>query len=144
MFGASGVLSHNGDSPKVAPYIGEGVPLTPGKLYYQLPYFGNATLDSRLISPATDPKILAKFPPTLLITGTRAHELSGAVYTHTELAKAGNKGDLIVGEGMGHCYMYYSGLPEAHDAYVIIAKFFSDNLGRDPYHSALSGTSGGH
>jgi acetyl esterase/lipase len=130
MFGASGILSRNGDSPYVAPYLGEGRPLPPGKLYYQLPYFGSAKLDSPLISPAAQMDVLARFPPTLLITGTRAHELSGAVYTHTALAKAGVKGDLIVGEGMGHCYIYYSNLPEARDTYGIIVRFFNENLGR--------------
>jgi acetyl esterase/lipase len=55
--------------------------------------------------------------------------LSPAIYTHTELVKAGVSGDLIVGEGMGHCYMYDSNTPESRDAYNIIAKFFGKNLG---------------
>lgn len=82
-----------------------------------------------LVSPAADPKIMAKFPPTLIITGTRAPDLSPAIYTHTALVKAGAKGDLIVGEGMGHCYIYRADMPEARDAYDIIVKFFNDHLG---------------
>jgi hypothetical protein len=37
-------------------------------------------------------------------------------------------GDLIVGEGLGHCYIYQADLPEAQDAYAAIAKFFRANL----------------
>ena len=35
---------------------------------------------------------------------------------------------LIVGEGMGHCYIYQSSLPEAQDAYQAIVRFFRENL----------------
>jgi acetyl esterase/lipase len=74
--------------------------------------------------------VLAKFPPTLVITGTRAPDLSPAVFTHSQLVKAGIPGDLIVGEAMSHCYIYMSDLPEAQDAYQAIIRFFRTNLGR--------------
>jgi hypothetical protein len=35
---------------------------------------------------------------------------------------------LIVGEGMSHCYIYQSNLPEARDAYQVIVDFFRENL----------------
>jgi acetyl esterase/lipase len=35
---------------------------------------------------------------------------------------------LIVGEGMPHCYIYMSHLPEARDAYAAIVSFFQANL----------------
>jgi len=31
---------------------------------------------------------------------------------------------LIVGEGMGHCYIYQSNLPEARDRLQVIVSFF--------------------
>jgi monoterpene epsilon-lactone hydrolase len=82
-----------------------------------------------MISPGLHPDVLAKFPPTLIITGTRAFDMSPAVYTHSQLVKAGVPGDLIVGEGLGHCYMYTPSLPESQDAYRAIVKFFKTNLG---------------
>jgi monoterpene epsilon-lactone hydrolase len=67
--------------------------------------------------------VIAKFPPTLIITGTRAMDLTPAVYTNTQLLKAGVNSTLLVGEGMGHCFIYQSNLPEARDAYQVIVSF---------------------
>jgi acetyl esterase/lipase len=91
-------------------------------------YFEGADPKDPMVSPAYHPEVLAKFPPTLFITATRAPDLSPAAYTHSQLVKAGVPGDLIVGEGLGHCYIYTSSLPEAQDAYGVIVNFFRKNL----------------
>lgn len=91
-------------------------------------YFEGADMDDAMVSPMMHLDVLAKYPPTLVITGTRAPDLSAAVFTHSQLVKAGVPGDLIVGEGMSHCYMYMSTLPEAQDAYRTIVGFFRKNL----------------
>jgi len=44
------------------------------------------------------------------------------------LLKSGVDSTLIVGEGMGHCYVYSPQLPEAQDAYDETVKFFRKNL----------------
>jgi acetyl esterase/lipase len=80
------------------------------------------------ISPAAHPDVIAKFPPTLIITGTRAMDMSPAIVTNSQLLKAGVRSTLVVGEGMGHCYIYQSDLPEARDAYQLISTFFRENL----------------
>jgi acetyl esterase/lipase len=131
IFGAGGVPFSRGDSAYVSAYTdGAFPPPGPnGRPAAPEPYFRGARMDDPLVSPGFYPKILSKFPPTLIITGTRAPDLSPAVYTHEALAKAGAKGDLIVGEGMSHCYIYQSNLPEAQDAYRIIVRFFEQNLG---------------
>jgi acetyl esterase/lipase len=131
IFGAGAIRFGSGDAAYVSAYIeGDSPPPPPaGGEPMSLDYFKGAKLNDPLVSPGEHPNVLAKFPPTLLITGTRAHDLSVAAYTHTELVKAGVKGDLIVGEGLGHCYIYFSDLPEARDAYDVIVKFFDDNLG---------------
>lgn len=74
------------------------------------------------------PEVLAGFPPTLIITGTRATDMSPAVYTNSQLLKAGVRSTLIVGEAMGHCYIYQALLPEARDAYQAIVSFFREHL----------------
>jgi acetyl esterase/lipase len=55
-------------------------------------------------------------------------DMSPAIYTNSQLLKAGVPSTLIVGEGMGHCYVYFAGLPEARDAYGVIVDFFRKNL----------------
>ncbi|MEY2943670.1 MAG: hypothetical protein RLY97_1684, partial [Pseudomonadota bacterium] len=91
-------------------------------------YFDGADMADMILSPALHPETIAKFPPTLLITGTRAMDMSPAIVTNSALLKAGVKSTLVVGEAMGHCYIYQSNLPEARDAYDVIVRFFRENL----------------
>ena len=63
-----------------------------------------------------------------MISGTRAPDMSPAIYTNSQLLKAGVDSHLIVGEGLGHCYIYQANLPEAQDAYKVIVGFFRKNL----------------
>ena len=82
-----------------------------------------------LVSPVSAPRVLAEFPPTLLVTGTRAMELSSAVYTHTQLIKNGVDARLHVWEGLFHGFFYNPDVPESQDSYRVIVDFFARNLG---------------
>lgn len=133
IFGAGAVPFGGGDSAYVAAYVDGMFPPPRGDgSVFPLPYFRSARMEDPLVAPGVDPALLAKFPPTLLITGTRAMDLSPAVATHSRLLKAGVHSQLIVGEGMGHCYIYAAQLPEVRDAYDQIVRFFDENLGRRP------------
>jgi epsilon-lactone hydrolase len=134
IFGAGAVRFSAGDSAYLAGYVDGSFPPPPppGAAPTPMParsYFEGADMNDPLVSPGEHLDVLAKFPPTLVITGTRAPDLSPAVYTHSQLVKAGISGDLIVGEGLGHCYIYQGNLPEAQDAYQTIVTFFRKNLG---------------
>ena len=133
IFGAGGVRDVPGDSSYLAAYVEGSFAPPPGAKGAPPPapyrsYFAGADLRDPMVSPALHPDVLKKFPPTLIITGTRAPDLSAAVYTHSQLIKAGVPGDLIVGEGMSHCYIMMPQLPEAQDAWAAIVKFFRDHL----------------
>jgi len=93
-------------------------------------YFVGSDAKDPLVSPAYSLAVLAKFPPTLVMTGTRDMAMSGAVYTHTLLVKAGVDADLHVWEGMWHGFFFDPGLPESADAYDVVVKFFDKHLGR--------------
>jgi len=95
----------------------------------RLGYFSNVDPKDPLVSPINSPEILAKFPPTLIITGTRAMELSTAVYTHSQLVKLGVGAELHVWEGLFHGFFYNPDVPESRDAYDVIVKFFDRHLG---------------
>ena len=82
------------------------------------------------MSPIDSPEVLAKFPPTLIITGTRGFELSSALYTHEQLVKLGVEADLHVWEGLFHGFFYNVDVPESRDALNVIVKFFDRHLGR--------------
>ena len=95
-----------------------------------LGYFEGADLHSPLVSPAVSPQVLAKFPPSLIITGTRGFELSSAVYTHTQLVKNGAVAELHVWEGLFHGFFYNPDVPESRDCYDVIVRFFDRSLGK--------------
>jgi epsilon-lactone hydrolase len=128
--------SWGGDSHFTAPpLVGENplpidasrAPPLPG---YVSAYLSAADPKDPLVSPALSPTVMSKFPPTLLITGTRAFDLSVAVQTQRVLTKAGVEADLHVWDGMGHCFFYDVDLPESQEAYSVMTKFFMTRLGR--------------
>ncbi len=95
-----------------------------------LTYFSGTSPDDPLVSPVVSPAVLSKFPPTLIITATRGFEMSAAVFTHSQLVKAGVDADLHVWEGLFHGFFYNPDVPESRDAYNVITKFFDKHLGQ--------------
>src|SRR5690606_9159390 len=87
IFGARAVRFMSGDSAWVAAYIDGSFPPppAPGETGPDMTrgYFAKADMRDPIISPALHPAVLAKFPPTLIITGTRAMDMSPAVYTNS-------------------------------------------------------------
>jgi epsilon-lactone hydrolase len=93
-----------------------------------LGYFSTARRDDPLVSPIRSPQILAKFPPTLIISGTRDFALSGAIHTDIALTKAGVDSELHVWDGLFHGFFYNADVPESRDAFNIIIRFFNHHL----------------
>lgn len=133
IFGAGGVRFSSGDSSHLAPYLsGLAAPKADAPKTGAPPpfggYFSGANMDDPIISPALHPDVLKKFPPTMIITGTRALDMSPAIYTNSQLINAGKNPLMIVADGMGHCYYSTWELPESQDAYRAIVRFFDENL----------------
>lgn len=133
--GAIGILcaaagaTFGGDASYTASWLGEArMPAQPGAA--RLGYFEGSNPKDPLISPVDSPEILAKFPPTLVVTGTRGFEMSAAVYTHTQLVKAGVDAELHVWEGLFHGFFYNTDVPESKDALNVIVKFFDRHLAK--------------
>lgn len=93
-----------------------------------LSYFAGTDPKDPLVSPINSAEVLAKFPPTLIITGTRGFELSSALYTHEQLVKLGVQTELHVWEGLFHGFFYNMDVPESRDALNVIIKFFDRHL----------------
>lgn len=91
-------------------------------------YFADADLNNPLASPILAPELLKRFPPTLLISASRAMEMSATVNTHRELVKAGVDADLHVWDGLGHAFFYDINLPESREAFEVMARFFQQHL----------------
>jgi acetyl esterase/lipase len=121
-----------GDASYTALPLGEGRVLPPAAGGNPVPmeYFAGTDPNDPLVAPASSPDVLAMFPPTLIVTGTRSFELSNAVYTHTQLVKHGVDAALHVWEGMFHGFFYNPDVPESRECYDVIVRFFADRLGR--------------
>lgn len=72
----------------------------------------------------------AKFPPTLLVTGTRSFDMSSVLSSHRSLTQAGVDASLQVFDGMPHCFVYQYYMPEAKDAFDTTLRFFDRHLGK--------------
>jgi len=126
-----------GDADYTATPIGEArlqaLPAPPsqkGGTRSALSYFDGADLRDPLVAPAVSAEVLAKFPPSLILTGTRGFELSSAVYSHSQLVRNGASAELHVWEGLFHGFFYNPDVPESRDCYDVIVRFFDRQLGK--------------
>ena len=117
-----GPYPFNGDSYFIAQALA-GYEWRPVDLYGQVP-----DLSDPAFFPGNSPEVLARFPPTLLISSTRDIALSAVIKTHVELTKLGVDADLRVWEGVDHCFHFDPDLDASREAYNAIAKFFDSRL----------------
>jgi epsilon-lactone hydrolase len=133
--------SRMGDSAYTAPRFGSvtsGLPVLPAKWpqpddpYFDFPkylsYFEGADHNDPLVCPSASAAVIAKFPPTLLIVGSRDVMASGAARTQIDLAKAGVDARLYSWDGMDHNFMSDPELPESKEAYLLMANFFHEQF----------------
>jgi acetyl esterase/lipase len=132
IFCAGAVRGISGDAAYIAPpFAYAQMPPPPGYAGKEPGgYFAGTDDKDPLISPAYALDVLAKFPPTLIMTASRDMALSAALYTHTQLLKAGAPAEIYVAEGLTHGFMFSPDLPEARDALNVIVKFFDRHLGK--------------
>jgi epsilon-lactone hydrolase len=88
-----------GDATYTAQPLGEArVVSSTGGTGRGLGYLEGTNPKDPLVAPINSPETLARFPPTLIITGTRGFELSAALYTHTQLVKRGSRRSCTCGK----------------------------------------------
>jgi acetyl esterase/lipase len=130
IFCAGGGGVADGDSMYLSMPAGEA--RTPQSFMGMVPrgYLEGTDPNDPLVQQANHLDILAKFPPTLIISGTRDMALSNALYTNEQLDKAGVETKLMVWEGLFHGFFYNPGIPESQHAYRVITGFFDKKLGK--------------
>ncbi len=92
-----------------------------------VPYVGDHDRQDPVISPIYSD--LKGFPPTLCMTSTRDHCLSGTVDFHRALLRAGVDARLMVFDAMPHAFWYKFDLPESKEALEAQASFLDRHLG---------------
>lgn len=93
-----------------------------------MPYFHGADLDDQLVLPGRHPDMLAKFPPSLLVTATRDFAASAVSVMHRRLLAAGVDAHFVLFDGLWHAHHMDVGLPETIETYALIADFFRRHL----------------
>ncbi len=93
-------------------------------------YADGADYKDPLLSPVyADDADLAKFPPTLLISGTRDLFLSNTARMHTRLLLNGADSELIVYEALSHAQYYLNtDAPETADHYKLLTQYLDEYL----------------
>ncbi|MEC3910126.1 alpha/beta hydrolase fold domain-containing protein [Sphingobium sp. CR2-8] len=131
--GAMPTFWYGGDSSAVAPMLNGRIAPTPEQRDASPghAYLAGTDPHDPLVTPGLFPDVLAQFPPTLLVTGTRDTAMSNVLVTNVALLKAGVDTQLLVLEGTGHGeFNTMVDTPETADAYAIIWQFFDRHLGR--------------
>jgi acetyl esterase/lipase len=111
-------------------YIGAAILGVKPDSIHSSAYFQPADPNDPLVFPARSPEVLARFPPSLLVSSTRDKALSSVVFTHSQLVKLGVKAELHVWEGLGHGFFSDPDLPQSREVYDVVVSFFNSQLGR--------------
>ena len=94
-------------------------------------YFRGVGAGDRVVAPGDHDDLLARFPPALLISGTRDFALGGVLASHNKLVSLGVEADLHVWEGLGHAtFAFNPRLPESDEVHEVIVRFFDRHLSR--------------
>ena len=115
LYGSSGLKSF---SDMIEPLKGLGM----------VPYVGDHDRKDPVLSPMYAD--MRGFPPTLCMTSTRDHCLSGTVDFHRALLRAGVDARLIVFDALPHAFWYQFDLPESKEALEAQANFLKRHLDR--------------
>jgi len=119
-----------GDSSHVAPpLVGELPPAAADSSSLSTPYFSGASAADPLVFPAVSARVLARFPPTLLIAGSRDFTVSSLFKAQAALSNAGVEAELHVWDGMWHAFFFDPDLPESQEVYRVVVRFFDGHLG---------------
>jgi epsilon-lactone hydrolase len=94
-----------------------------------MPYFSEASSSDPLVLPISSQRVLSRFPPTLLIAGSRDFTVSSSFYAQAALSNAGVEAELHVWDGMWHAFFMDPDLPESQQVYRVVVKFFDRHLG---------------
>lgn len=91
-------------------------------------YVGTANRKDPVLSPLYAD--LHGMPPTLFLSSERDALLSATSIMHRAFLQAGDDAQLIVFEGLSHCFWNNNTLPETKEAWGYMAGFFNRELGR--------------
>ena len=121
-------LEFDGDSTRVAAALSARDDNVDDIRLGALPHFADANLDDPSLFPGEFPEILGRFPPSLLVTGSRDFAASSVSTMHRRLVAAGANASLFDFDGMWHAFHMATTLPEACEVFTLMSNFFGKHL----------------
>ncbi len=128
IFSGFGDWANRGDSEAIFSLRGLAGHLDVPRTQTHNEYATTTDLKDPVLSPIYSD--LQGMPPTLFITSTRDMLLSGTTILHRAFLRAGDDAQLVVFEALPHAFWNDHSLPESREADEIMARFFTNNLGR--------------
>jgi epsilon-lactone hydrolase len=119
---------YSGDSLYLATPLGQGRLFDGHAPGLTGAYWDGVDPHDPLVEQIDHPDVLARFPPTLFITGTRDMAFSNAIHTDIQLEMAGVPTKLLVWDGLFHGFFYDPSIPESQQVYRAIVRFFDREL----------------
>lgn len=92
-------------------------------------YLKDIALDDPRVAPGLSPEILSKFPPPLLISGSRDFTASSVTTMHRRLVAQHVYAEMFLFDGLWHAFHVVPDLPESNEVYGLLADFFDRTLG---------------
>ncbi|MGC4029800.1 MAG: alpha/beta hydrolase fold domain-containing protein [Steroidobacteraceae bacterium] len=96
-------------------------------------YMSGVAATDPLGYPINSLPLLARFPPTLLLAGSRDFAASALTLMHRKLLTAGVASELVLFDGLGHAFFMRPELPESQEAYALIWRFFDRRLASESH-----------
>lgn len=121
-------LDMHGDSRAASAFLTGADAAPDAPTLATMPYLAGANADDPLVFPGNHPDILAQFPPSLLVTGTRDFAASSVAVMHRRLHAAGADASLLHFDGMWHAHHMATTLPESRETFAALAGFFRKHL----------------
>lgn len=122
---------YSGDSVYLSAALDGGrLPTTPLSATLSGSYMAGIPQDDAAAYPLLSASETARFPPTLLLAGSRDFAVSTVSLAHRRLAAAGVASEFYSFDGLPHAFFVWPDMPESQEAYRIIARFFDRHLGR--------------
>jgi len=118
----------DGDAPQFSVALSGRTDSIGGFQLSTLPYFDGINPKDSLVFPGEDPELLAQFPPSLLITGSRDFAAGSVSTMHRRLVTAGAEANLFHFDGMWHAFHMATKLPEAREVFELLSHFFHKHL----------------
>lgn len=118
-----------GDSLALAAQLNGAPPAADVQCLHDLPYFEGTDPHDPLIFPGEHPDMLERFPPSLLVSGTRDFAAGAVSVMHRRLLAAGRPAELVMFDGMWHAHHMDVELPESQEVFTVLRNFFRQYLG---------------